>query len=85
MCGAARGVPGKAEPALRYDLPEIRDVIVKGDDAVVRLTRTPTVTVGNESETTEEEGMDVFRRQPDGRRSIARYVAFTTAPNRLLE
>jgi hypothetical protein len=27
----------------------------------------------------------VFRRQPDGRWSIARYIAFTTTPNSLLE
>ena len=28
--------------------------------------------------------MDVFRRQPDGRWSIARYIAFPTTPQRLL-
>jgi steroid delta-isomerase len=28
--------------------------------------------------------MDLFRRQPDGRWSIARYIAFTTRPNMLL-
>ena len=39
---------------------------------------------GGETETTDEEGTDVFRRQPDGRWSIARYIALSTAPQRLL-
>jgi hypothetical protein len=28
--------------------------------------------------------MDIFRRQPDGRWSIVRFVAFTTRANKLL-
>jgi steroid delta-isomerase len=60
-------------------------VIVAGDLAVVRLTWTLTVSVDGATETTEEEGIDIFRRQPDGRWSIARYIAFATTPNSLLE
>ena len=75
---------GDRDLQLHYEPPAIHEVIVEGDLAVVRLTWTITVTVGGETETTDEEGMDVFRRQPDGRWSIARYIAFPTAPQRLL-
>ena len=48
------------------------------------LTWTLTVEKGGATDTATEEGMDFFRRQPDGRWSIARYIAFTTRPNKLL-
>lgn len=60
---------------LRYDEPEVHEITVSGDLAVVRLTWTLyTVTEGG-TETTTEEGIDVFRRQADGRWSIARFIA----------
>jgi hypothetical protein len=34
---------------------------------------------------TTDEGMDVFRRAPDGVWSIARYIAFSTRPNAALK
>ena len=68
MCGNLTRVLGDRRTCgLRYDPPAIHEVIVEGDLAVVRLTWTITVTAGGETETTDEEGMDVFRRQPDGR------------------
>ena len=84
MCDNLTRVLGRPDLGLRYDPPAIHEVIIEGDPAVVRLTWTITVTAGGETETTDEEGMDVFRRQPDGRWSIARYIAFPTAPQRLL-
>jgi steroid delta-isomerase len=84
MCGNLARVLGRADLGVRYEPPAIHEVIVEGDLAVVRLTWTITVTAGGETETTEEEGIDVFRRQPDGRWSIARYIAFPTAPQELI-
>jgi steroid delta-isomerase len=61
-----------------YSPPAIKEIIVAGDLAVVRLTWT--LKVRNESTpgdvTSEEVGLDVFRRQPDGRWKIIRYIAF---------
>lgn len=42
------------------------------------------VEVNGTKDTTTEEGINIFRRQPDGRWSIARFVAFTTRANTLL-
>ena len=84
MCGNLARVLGDPDLGLRYEPPAIHEVVDEGDMAVVRLTWTITVRVGGETETTEEEGMDVFRRQRDGRWSIARYVAFPTAAQELI-
>jgi len=61
-----------------YSPPAIKEVIVSGDLAVVRLTWTLKVhSEGTPSDVTSEEiGLDVFRRQPDGRWKIIRYIAF---------
>ena len=56
----------------------IREILVWGDAAVVRLTWTLTVrdrASGKES-TSIEPGLDVFRRERDGRWRIIRYIAF---------
>jgi ketosteroid isomerase-like protein len=56
----------------------IRETIVSGDLAVVRLVWTLTVKrpgqIGGTSTT--EPGLDVFRRQPDGSWKIIRYLAY---------
>ena len=70
---------------LHYDYPEIREIIVSGDIAVVRVIWTLTVRKGAEQDATPEGGIDVFRLQPDGRWSIARMAALTMRPNRLLD
>jgi ketosteroid isomerase-like protein len=80
MCGNLAKVLARDDIRLRYGAPDIHEVIVSGDLAVVRLTWTPTSEAGGGAETTAEEGMDIFRRQPDGRWSIARFVAFTPDP-----
>jgi len=60
----------------------IKEILVAGDLAVVRLIWTLKVTSKNPpAETTAEEpGMDVFRRQPDGSWKISRYIAYEAPP-----
>jgi ketosteroid isomerase-like protein len=61
-----------------YDL-EIKEILVSGDLAVVRLVWTlkvrPKDATASEV-TTREPGMDIFRRQPDGSWKISRYMAY---------
>src|SRR5437899_9866117 len=84
MCGNLAKVLARTDIQVSYKNPDVHEIIVSGDVAVVRLTWTLTVNANGITETTTEEGMDIFRRQPDGRWSIARYVAFTTRANNLL-
>jgi len=84
MCGNLTTILGRSDIRLHYAVPTIKEIVVSGDIAVVQLTWTLTVERGGATDTTTEEGMDLFRRQPDGRWSIARYLAFTTRPNKLL-
>jgi uncharacterized protein (TIGR02246 family) len=64
-----------ADPArdYRYEL-ELREIIVEGDLAVVRLVWRLFITPLNV--TSVEPGMDVFRKEPDGKWRIIRYLAF---------
>jgi steroid delta-isomerase len=56
---------------------DIREILVAGDLAVVRLVWTLSTTLGDGREVTSvEPGMDVFRRQPDGSWKIIRYIAY---------
>jgi uncharacterized protein (TIGR02246 family) len=84
MCGNLAAVLARPDLELRYDEPEIHEIILSGDIAVLRLTWTLTARVGETEETTREAGIDIFRRGVDGRWSIARFIAFTTRPNGLL-
>jgi steroid delta-isomerase len=55
----------------------IKEIIVSGSLAVVRLTWISTVTTANgHSATNDEPGLDVFQRQSDGRWQIIRYIAY---------
>jgi steroid delta-isomerase len=85
ICGNINRLFVRPDLQLHYDYPEIREIIVSGDIAVVRIMWTLTVRKGAEEDTTQEGGIDVFRRQPDGRWSIARMATFTMRPNKLLE
>lgn len=85
MCASLARVLGRSDIQLHYAMPDIHEIIVSGDLAVVRLTWTLTTRRAGARDTTTEEGVDIFRRQPDGRWSIARFVAFTTRPNTLLK
>jgi steroid delta-isomerase len=56
---------------------DIKEILVWGDVAVVRLTWTLMVQPqGAPAETSVEPGMDIFRRDGDGRWRIMRYMAY---------
>ena len=85
LCGNLARLLSLKDLQLRYDHPEIHEIIVSGDLAVVRLVWTLTAQKDGISDTTQEGGLDVFRRQPDGRWSIARMAAFPFRPNKILD
>jgi ketosteroid isomerase-like protein len=64
-----------ADPArdYRYQL-DLREIIVEGDLAVVRLTWTLFISPLNV--TSVEPGMDIFRKEADGKWRIVRYMAY---------
>jgi ketosteroid isomerase-like protein len=84
LCANLAATLAKSEVKLRYANPDVHEIVVVGDVAVVRLTWTLSTEAAGGKDTTTEEGMDMFRRQADGRWSIARFVAFTTRANKLL-
>jgi uncharacterized protein (TIGR02246 family) len=57
---------------------DIREIIVSGDLAIVRLVWKLNVTLPGAASAVEskEPGLDVFRRQPDGSWKIVRYIAY---------
>lgn len=60
----------------RYALA-IKDILVSGDLAVVRLTWTLTVNeAGAKPRVSQERGLDVFRKESDGKWKIIRFVAY---------
>lgn len=65
---------------IEYGL-RIKEVVVSGTIAIVRLTWISTVTgaVGVRR-TDDEQGLDVFRKQPDGSWKIIRYMAYPDRP-----
>ena len=68
-----------SDPGTRYTYaPAIKEILVVGDLAIVRLTWTLRTRKAGASEdvTTEETGMDVFRKQPDRSWKIIRYIAY---------
>ncbi len=71
-----------SDPTRRYSYyPEIKEIIVSGDLAVVRLSWTLTVTGAGHTEATisKEPGLDIFRRDANGRWKIIRYLAYEDA------
>ncbi|WP_137922353.1 nuclear transport factor 2 family protein [Hydrogenophaga sp. 2FB] len=55
----------------------IKEIIVSGSMAVVRLTWTATVKgTDGKPRTEDEQGLDVFARQADGAWKIVRYMAY---------
>lgn len=67
-----------AEPESRITLGlRIKEVMVSGSTAVVRLTWTTSVPgADGQPRGEDEQGLDVFARQPDGRWRIVRYMAY---------
>jgi ketosteroid isomerase-like protein len=85
LCGNIDKVLNTPGLTLSYAEPAIHEILVSGDLAVVRLTWTLTAEKDGAHDVTTEEGMDVFRRGADGVWSIARYIAFSTRPNAVLQ
>lgn len=81
VCARLAALLAKPDLKLHYGL-DIREIIVSGDIAVVRLFWTLTTERGTHRETSKEAGMDIFERQPGGTWSIIRFVAFTVEPDR---
>lgn len=77
VCGRLTAALADQSRTMSYAL-DIREVIVTGDTAVVRLTWTLTMRPagGGEAVTVREQGMDYFRRQPDGSWKIARFISY---------
>lgn len=67
-----------SDPAKNYHYQlEIKEILVSGDLAAVRLVWTLNISSKNgPAQTTREPGLDIFRRQPDGTWKIARYMAY---------
>lgn len=76
MCDNFARIFAKPGLTLAYAEPLIHEIILSGDTAIVRLTWTLTAESDGGRETSTEEGMDIFTRQPDGRWSISRFIAF---------
>ena len=85
LCSRLDALLAKPGLELHYDNPDIREIIVSGNLAVVRLFWTLTARMAAEQDTTTEAGMDIFRRQPNGVWSIVRFISFTIRPNKLLQ
>lgn len=65
---------------IEYGL-RIKEIVVSGSMAVVRLTWISTVTgADGVRRTDDEQGLDVFQRQPDGSWKIIRYIAYPDRP-----
>jgi steroid delta-isomerase len=77
LCGLLQRSLADRTKNFTYAL-DIKEIIVSGDIAVVRLVWTLKVSRDGASQVTEtkEPGLDVFRRQPDGKWRIARYIAY---------
>ena len=84
LCARINAAQGRAGLRLHYDYPDIREILVSDNLAVVRLFWTLTTRKGGVEDTTVEPGIDIFKRQSDGQWRIARYLSFTNRPNKNL-
>jgi uncharacterized protein (TIGR02246 family) len=64
--------------SLRY-APKIEEILLSGDLAIVRLVWSATMRRGAKLDAWEEPGLDVFRREADGKWRIFRFLAFSNA------
>jgi steroid delta-isomerase len=85
LCANLAHLLARPDLTLRYAKPDIREIILAGDLAIVRLVWQLTATRGGASDTTEESGLDIFRKGADGRWSIIRFATFTMRPNKILD
>jgi steroid delta-isomerase len=77
MCSLLHRALGDQSKKITYSF-DIKEIIVSGDMAIVRLVWTSRASQEGSSQVaeTKEPGLDVFRRQPDGKWRIARYMAY---------
>jgi steroid delta-isomerase len=77
LCGLLKRSLSDGARTFTYAL-DIKEIIVSGDLAVVRLVWTLSLTTANSATpvVTREPGLDVFRKQPDGSWKIVRYIAY---------
>jgi steroid delta-isomerase len=77
LCGLLRRSLADQTKEFTYAL-EIKEIMVAGDLAVVRLVWTLRTLQSGAATAVEskEPGLDVFRRQPDGSWKIVRYIAY---------
>ncbi len=61
--------------------PDIEEIMVSGDLAVVRLVWSVTLQRGPKPATSKEPGVDIFQREADGQWRIVRFLAFSNAPD----
>lgn len=76
ICGRLRGALAATDRRMSYT-PDIRQVLVSGDLAAVLLVWALTVERDGQRHVSEEKGLDVFRRDPDGIWRIVRFMAFS--------
>lgn len=77
LCGLLHKSLADRTKQFVYSL-DVREIMVSGDLAVVRLTWTLEVTIPGAANAVEskEPGLDIFRRQADGSWKIIRYIAY---------
>jgi len=77
VCGQLQASLADPNRKYVYDVA-IKEILVSGDLAAVRLTWTLTVRRPGEvgGIASREPGLDIFRRQPDGSWKIVRYIAY---------
>ena len=86
LCAGIRAALARRDLKLRYDEPTIYEIFLSR--ATWRWCGSPGLLTAEKNgvhDATKEEGMDVFRRAPDGLWSIARYIAFPRRPNAVLD
>ena len=78
MCRSLDASLTGADKIFRYETPEIEQILIDGDLAVVRLVWTLKISFKNrtDTETIKEKGLDIFKRQPDGSWKIAISYAY---------
>jgi steroid delta-isomerase len=76
LCEMLRTALQDPDTTYRYSV-EIKEIVVYGETAVVRLVWALEIEkAGNPKETIEEPAVDIFHRQVDGSWKISRYLAY---------